>query len=173
MCLHMCTPSPIESQMLDKSQSYSIVYVFQSSMFHLFIQYSPSAKVLHLYVQQLQCDFGTRNSIYRSYPTIPKATSCPWFGISGSVNCWSVVLSLRPLEKWWGCWSSAMAMFPDFVFGYALGRWFKLDSMLTKRCKWKENSYLDWIRWFFFVYDDVLGNAEHVVPKLCSTGPSA
>lgn len=48
-----------------------------------------------------------------------------------------------------------MAMFPDFVFGYALGRWFKLDSMLTKCCKWKENSYLDWIRRFFLVYDDV------------------
>lgn len=99
MCLHMCAPSPIESQMLDKSQSYSICFsIFCVSSIHpIFLFFS---KVLSLYFQQLQCDFGTRNSIFRSYPIIPKATSCPWFGISGSVNCWSVVLSFRPLEKW-------------------------------------------------------------------------
>lgn len=97
--VYMCMPSPIESQMLDKSQSYSICFlIFYVSSIHPI--FPSSAKVLHLYFQQLQCDFGTRNSIFRSYPIIPKATSCPWFGISGSVNCWSVVLSFRPLEKW-------------------------------------------------------------------------
>lgn len=96
ICIYILwTSSPIESQMLDKSICFSIFYV--SSIHPIFLFFS---KMLSLYFQQLQCDFGTRNSIFRSYPIIPKATSCPWFGISGSVNCWSVVLSFRPFKKW-------------------------------------------------------------------------